>query len=95
MYYEIEAIRWNHQGHITHVRWRAIDVTEQGLVRGDSCEVPVVDAAEVCRNNEVRVYVPGAAGRFFTMKACPEGIDAEVDEAGTPLRERMAHLPTF
>jgi hypothetical protein len=29
------------------------------------------------------------------MKTCAEGIDAEVDEAGTPLRERLAHLPVF
>jgi hypothetical protein len=29
------------------------------------------------------------------MKACPEGIDAEADAKGTPLRERMAHLPSF
>ena len=39
--------------------------------------------------------VPGDSGRFFKMKACPQGIDAELDESGTPLRERMAHPPRF
>jgi hypothetical protein len=29
------------------------------------------------------------------MKACPAGFDADTDSQGTPLRERMAHLPTF
>ena len=95
MYYAIEAVRWNAEGHIQDVRWRPIDLGAEGIVRGALQEVPVVDAASVCDDHEVRVYVPGAPGRFFRMKACPEGIDAEVDEAGTPLRERMADVPPF
>ena len=95
MYYAIEAVRWSADGRIRDVRWREIDLGDEGIVRGAVQEVPVVDAAAECDEHEVRVYVPGAPGRFFLMKACPEGIDAEVDEGGTPLRERLAHVPTF
>ena len=95
MYYVIEAVRWGEDGHISHVRWHAVRFDGERVHRDASATVPVVDAAEVCRSGEVRVFVDGTAGRFFRMKAWPEGIDAEVDEAGTPLRSRMAHLPTF
>jgi hypothetical protein len=95
MYYEIEAVRWGDSGHISHVRWTAVDFDGDRVHRGAPQVVPVVDAAETCNSHEVRVYVDGEAGRFFKMKACPEGIDADVDEVGTPLRQRMAHLPVF
>ena len=95
MYYTIEAVRWGPGGHISHVRWHTVRFDGERIVRGESTVAPVVDAAEVCSEAEVRVYVDGDAGRFFRMKACEEGIDAEVDEAGTPLRERLAHLPSF
>ena len=95
MYYEIEAVRWDDGGHISHVRWHTVRLDGERIVRGESTVAPVVDAAEVCRSHEVRVFVDGGPGRFFRMKACDEGIDAEVDEQGTPLRERMAHLPSF
>lgn len=95
MYYRIEAVRWGDDGHISHVRWHTVRFDGQQLQRGESTVAPVVDAAAVCDSDEVRVYVDGDAGRFFRMKACEAGIDAEVDEQGTPLRERMAHLPTF
>ena len=95
MYYEIEAVRWGGDGHISHVRWHTVTFDGQQVRRGEPTIAPVVDAAEVCNSHEVRVYVQGSTGRFFRMKACEAGIDAEIDEAGTPLRERMAHLPTF
>lgn len=95
MYYVIEAVRWGDDGHISHVRWHTVRFDGHEVQRGESTVAPVVDAAEVCRSHEVRVFVDGALGRFFRMKACPEGIDAEVDETGSPLRSRMAHLPTF
>jgi hypothetical protein len=95
MYYVIEAVRWGEDGHISQVRWHTVRFDGERLQRGESTVAPVVDAAEICRSAEVRVFVDGDMGRFFRMKACPEGIDAEVDEAGTPLRERMAHLPAF
>ena len=96
MYYVIEAVRWGDDSHISHVRWHTVRFDGEQVQRGESTVAPVIDAAEVCASEEVRVYVDGdASGRFFRMKACDEGIDAEVDEQGTPLRERMAHLPTF
>lgn len=95
MYYVIEAVRWGADGHISHVRWHTVAFDGEQVRRGESTVAPVVDAAEVCQAHEVRVFVDGGAGRFFRMRACEEGIDAEVDERGTPLRERMAHLPAF
>ena len=95
MYYVIEAVRWGEDGHISEVRWHTVRFDGERILRGESTVAPVVDAAQVCKASEVRVFVGGNTGRFFRMKACDEGIDAEVDEAGTPLRERMAHLPTF
>jgi len=95
MYYVIDAVRWGPDGHISQVRWHGV-ASEGGEIRHTPAQVvPVVDAAQVCGSGEVRVYVDGSTGHFFKMKACPEGIDAETDENGTPLRERMAHLPTF
>ncbi|AEG91661.1 hypothetical protein [Ramlibacter tataouinensis] len=95
MYYAIEAIHWAPGGHISHVRWYRVSAGNEGVQRSGPEVVPVVDAARVCESHEVRVYVEGDAGRFFRMKACPEGIDAVADEAGTPLKARLAHLPTF
>jgi hypothetical protein len=95
MYYVIEAVRWGDDGHISHVRWHAVDFDGERILRGAASVVPVVDAAKVCKDHEVRVFVSGPAGHFFRMKACAEGIDAEVDGDGTPLRTRMAHLPVF
>jgi hypothetical protein len=95
VYYQIEAVRWNEAGHISHVRWHSVRFDGEQIRRGESTVAAVIDAAEQCNSHEVRVYVDGDTGHFFKMKACDEGIDAEVDEAGTPLRERMAHLPTF
>jgi hypothetical protein len=95
MYYVIEAVRWGEDGHISHVRWHSVSFDGEGIRRGESTVAPVVDAAEICQSGEVRVFVDGEAGRFFRMKACAEGINAEVDDAGTPLRQRMAHLPAF
>jgi len=95
MYYAIEAVRWDGDGHISHVRWHSVRLDGEAILRGESTVVPVVDAADVCKEHEVRVYVGGDTGRFFRMRACDEGIDAEVDEQGTPLRTRMAHLPAF
>jgi hypothetical protein len=95
LYYVIEAVRWGEDGHISHVRWHTVRLDGEQLVRGESTVAVVVDAAEVCKGHEVRVFVGGDTGHFFRMQACDEGIDAEVDEQGTPLRERMAHLPTF
>jgi hypothetical protein len=95
MYYVIEAVRWS-AGDISHVRWRAVDTGDGDVItKSEPKEVPVVHAAETCREHEVRVYVPGPAGRFFKLKACEQGIEAAADERGTPLRERMAHLPRF
>lgn len=94
MYYVIEAVRWGGDGHISHVRWHSVRFDGEAIQRSVPAVVPVVDAAEVCRSGEVRVFVDGDAGHFFRMKACEAGIDAEVAD-GRPLRERMAHLPTF
>ncbi len=95
MYYVIEAIHWGPDGQLSHVRWHRVSAVVDGVQRSEPEVVPVVDAAVVCRSHEVRVFVEGSAGRFFLMKACPEGIDAVADAAGTPLEERLAHLPTF
>ena len=95
MFYVIDAIRWGPGGHISHVKCHGVEADGETLVRTEPQVVPVVDAADVCGEKEVRVYVAGDPGRFFRMRACPEGIDAESDGKGTPLRERIAHLPTF
>lgn len=95
MYYVIDAVRWGADGNISHVRWHAVDTDGTTIVHTRPEIVPVVDAARVCGSSELRVYVDGDPGRFFRMRACPEGIDAEADAQGTPLRERMAHLPAF
>ena len=95
MYYVIDAVRWGDDGHIAQVRWHRVLPEGNGVRHTPPEVVPVVDAAEVCWAGEVRVYVDGSTGHFFKMKACPEGIDADADAKGTPLRERMAHLPTF
>ncbi|HZY17937.1 MAG TPA: hypothetical protein VFE82_05605 [Ramlibacter sp.] len=95
MYYQIDAIRWGPDGHLSHVRWHEVMADEEAVRHGPAKIVPVVDAASVCGSSEVRVYVEGSTGKFFRMKACPEGIDAEADERGTPLQKRLAHLPVF
>ncbi|WP_427913671.1 hypothetical protein ACPWT1_01475 [Ramlibacter sp. MMS24-I3-19] len=95
MFYVIDAVRWGADGHISHVKWHGVEADGETLVRTEPQIVPVVDAAQMCGEKEVRVYVGGDLGRFFRMRACPEGIDAESDPSGAPLRERMAHLPTF
>lgn len=95
MFYVIDAVRWGPGGQISHVKWHGVGADGDTLVRTDPQVVPVVDAAGVCGEKEVRVYVAGDLGRFFRMRACPEGIEAESDELGTPLHVRMAHLPTF
>jgi hypothetical protein len=96
MYYVIEAVRWAPDGNISHVRWREVD-TDGGdvITKSEPKDVQVVHAADTCREHEVRVYVPGPIGRFFKLRACAQGIEAAADEHGTPLRERMAHLPQF
>ena len=95
MYYVIDAVRWGNDGHIHQVMWHTVALRQDDLVEGERQVVPVVDADATCDAHEVRVYVGGRTGQFFRMKACPGGIDADTDEAGTPLHERMAHLPTF
>lgn len=98
MYYVIEAIHWGPGGRLSHVRWHRVSAGSLDVERSEPQVVPVVDAAVVCRSHEVRVFVddqPGHTGRFFRMKACADGIDAVADEAGTPLQQRLAHLPTF
>lgn len=95
MFYVIDAVRWGPDGHISQVKWHGVETDGDTIVHTEPRVVPVVDAAGGCGEREVRVYVAGDPGLFFRMKACPAGIDAESDEAGTPLRERMAHLPTF
>ena len=95
MYYVIEAVRWGPDGQVSHVRWHGVDADGETVVHTPPGVVAVVDAAAACDSGEVRVYVGGESGRFFKMKACPAGIDAETDSQGAPLRERMAHLPTF
>ena len=95
MYYVIEAVRWATDGHLSHVRWREVDTDGDVIVQSEPREIPVVHAADACRDHEVRVYVPGPAGRFFKMKACDAGIDAVADDRGKPLRERLPHLPQF
>jgi hypothetical protein len=94
MYYVIDGVRWGPDGNISHVRWHGVESEGDTVVHTRPEVVPVIDAAGICGSNEVRVYVGGDAGAFFRMKACPAGIDAE-DTQGTPLRQRMAHLPTF
>lgn len=95
MFYVIEAVRWGANGNISHVRWHGVDMTGDTLVKTDSSVVPVLDAAAQCKEHEVRVYIEGDAGRFFRMRACPQGLDAEPDGTQGSLRERLAHLPSF
>lgn len=95
MYYVIDAVRWGADGHISHVKWHQVFAEGGALRHTDPETAPVVDAAHVCESAEVRVYVDGRPGRFLRMKGCAHGIDAEADGEGTPLRERMAHLPVF
>lgn len=92
MYYVLDGVRWDEQGHITHVRWHPVRLEGDGTRHGPSELVPVVDAARACDESEVRVYVEGNVGSYFKMKACPEGIEAATS-TGTPLRERLEHLP--
>lgn len=94
MYYVIEAVRWETPGSVSHVRWHRVTAAGLELQHDAPQVVPVVNAAEVCKSAEVRVYVDGGAGQFFKMKACADGIDAE-DNEGVPLAARMGHLPTF
>ncbi|MGZ5179037.1 MAG: hypothetical protein ACXWC6_12405 [Ramlibacter sp.] len=95
MYYVIDAVRWGPHGRISHVQWHGVEAEGETIVHTRPQVVPVLDAAARCEANEVRVYVGGDPGLFFKMKACPEGLDAESDGKGTPLRERLAHLPSF
>lgn len=95
MYYVIDAVRWGGDGHISHVKWHRVFAEEGSAQRGEPEVVPVVDAAQVCDSAEVRIYVEGRPGRFIRMKGCADGIDADADSEGMPLRERMAHLPVF
>ena len=94
MYYAIQATRWDAGGNLTGLRWQGVDFDGDAIVRHPPQTVTVVDAGVACRSHEVRVYVSGDAGQFFKMRACPQGIEAD-DEIGTPLRERLSHLPTF
>lgn len=94
MYYVIDAVRWRGDGQLSHVRWHPVMVEGEQVRHGEAAAVDVVAAGQACASHEVRVFVDGAAGRFFRLKACPEGLDAEADD-GTPLRQRLAHLPTF
>jgi hypothetical protein len=58
MYYVIDAVRWGPHGHISHVRWHAVDAVEADdatIAHAASQVVPVVDAAKVCGSSEVRV----------------------------------------
>lgn len=95
MYYVIEAVRWSPQGRISHVLWHPVRVRDEEIEHGQGELVPVLDAALACDESEVRVYVDGRAGSYFTMKACAEGLEADSDPSGQPLRERLAHLPAI
>jgi xylose isomerase len=58
MYYGIDAVRWGTDGHISHVRWHAVDTVDADdatIAHTASQVVPVVDAAKVCGSSEVRV----------------------------------------
>jgi hypothetical protein len=92
MYFVIDGVRWGAGGSLTHVRWHSVDLPGTTLQHGESRLVPVVDAAKACDESEVRVYVDGAVGRSFRMKACAEGIEAE-DMQGHTLQDLLAHLP--
>jgi hypothetical protein len=95
MYYVIEGVRWSPRGTISHVLWYPVRVRDDDIEHGEAELVPVVDAAQACHESEVRVYVDeGRTGSYFTMKACPEGLEADSEPSGQPLRERLAHLPT-
>jgi hypothetical protein len=94
MYYVIEGVRWLPQGRISHVLWHPVRVRDDEIEHGEAELVPVVDAARACDESEVRVYVDGGrTGSYFSMKACPEGLEAGSEPSGRPLRERLAHLP--
>jgi len=95
MYYVIEAVRWSPQGRISHVLWHPVRVRDQEIEHGPGELVPVLDAARACDESEVRVYVDGRTGSYFRMKACAEGLEADSDPSGQPLRERLAHLPAI
>jgi hypothetical protein len=96
MYYVIDAVRWGGNGRISHVKWHPVEMRDDDVRRGGSTVVPVVDAAQACDEHEVRVYVDdGQVGRFFRMRACEEGLEAEPDGAPATLRDRIAHLPAF
>ena len=94
IYYVIDGVRWSPEGRITHVLWHPVTLQGESIRHGGGQLVPVLDAANACDESEVRVYVDGPTGSYFQMKACPEGIEAET-QAGTPLRERLAHLPAI
>ncbi|MBA2963100.1 hypothetical protein [Ramlibacter pinisoli] len=93
MYYVIDGVRWGPQGGLTHVRWHSVDIPDDAIQHGNSRLVPVVDAAKVCGESEVRVFVDGPVGHSFRMKACREGIEAENPEQEQTLRDLLAHLP--
>jgi hypothetical protein len=91
-YYVIDAVRWSHEGRLSHVLWHPVSLRGETIEHGRGELVPVIDAGRACDESEIRVYVDGPVGSYFKMKACAEGIEAET-EAGAPLRERLAHLP--
>ena len=95
MFYVIDAVRWGPEGRISHVQWHGVEAEGETIVHARPQVVPVIDAADQCDANEVRVYVGGETGQFFRMRACSEGLEAEPDGKATPLRERLAHLPSF
>lgn len=96
MYYVIEGVRWSQHGTISHVLWYPVRVRDDDIEHGEAELVPVVDAARACDESEVRVYVDGGrTGNYFKMKACPEGLEADSEPSGQPLRERLAHLPAI
>lgn len=94
MYYTVQAVRWDSNGAVSHLKWQPVDFDGDVITKGSDEAVTVLHAGAVCRTHEVRVYVPGETGQFFKMRACPEGVEAD-DAAETSLRERMAHLPQF
>ena len=94
MYYVIDGVRWSDGGRLSHVLWHPVSVRDEDAIEhGRAQLVPVVDAAKACDEYEVRVYVDGPTGSYFKLKACPEGIEADPQVPGPPLRERLAHLP--
>ena len=57
-------------------------------------DLPAFLLAEAASRGARPAYVDGPTGSYFRMKACAEGIEAET-QAGTLLRERLAHLPAI